>query len=57
MLSGDDIGFRVESIDLSGKAVGPAMVRYNGNWTEQFAGRQPSSDKVGLSRPVQSMPW
>ena len=34
MLSGNDIGFRVESIDLSGKAVGTWMVRYNGNWTE-----------------------
>jgi hypothetical protein len=34
MLSGNDIGFRVESIDLSGKAVGTWMVRYNGNWIE-----------------------
>jgi len=34
MLSGNDIGFRVESIDLGGKAVGTWMVRYNGNWIE-----------------------
>ena len=34
MLSGNDIGFRVESIDVGGKAVGMWMVRYNGNWIE-----------------------
>jgi hypothetical protein len=34
MLSGNDIAFRVESIDLGGKAVGAWMVRYNGNWIE-----------------------
>ena len=34
MLSGNDIGFRVESIDLGGKAVGTWLVRYNGNWIE-----------------------
>jgi len=34
MLSGNDIGFRVESIDIGGKAVGTWMVRYNGNWVE-----------------------
>ena len=33
-VSGNDIGFRVESIDLSGKAVGTWMVRYNGDWIE-----------------------
>ena len=33
-LSGNDIGFRVESIDVGGKAVGTWMVRYNGNWIE-----------------------
>ena len=34
MLLGNDISFRVESIDLGGKAVGTWMVRYNGNWIE-----------------------
>ena len=34
MLSGNDIGFRVESVDLGGKAVGTWMVRYKGNWIE-----------------------
>jgi hypothetical protein len=34
MLTGNDIGFRIEAIDLSGKAVGTWMVRSNGNWIE-----------------------
>ena len=33
-LMGNDIGFRVESIDYSGKAVGTWLVHYNGNWIE-----------------------
>ena len=27
-------GFRIESVDLGGKAVGTWMVRYDGNWVE-----------------------
>ena len=34
MLSGDDIGFRMEGTDLSGKPTGTFMVRLNGNWVE-----------------------
>ena len=34
MLSGNDLGFRVESIDPGGKAVGTWMVRYDGSWME-----------------------
>ena len=34
MLSGNDLGFRIESVDLGGKAVGTWMVRYDGNWVE-----------------------
>jgi hypothetical protein len=42
MLSGNDLGFRVESIDLGAKAVGTWMVRYDGNFGRgQFAGRYP----------------
>jgi hypothetical protein len=33
-LSGNDIGFRLDGTDLSGKAVGTWLVRYNGNWIE-----------------------
>jgi hypothetical protein len=34
ILSGDDIGFRVEGMDLSGKPTGHVMVRVNGEWIE-----------------------
>ena len=34
MLSGNDLGVRVESIDPGGKAVGTWMVRYDGSWVE-----------------------
>jgi hypothetical protein len=32
MLSGNDIGFRMEGTDINGKATGTFMVRYNGDW-------------------------
>jgi hypothetical protein len=32
MLSGNDIGFRMEGTDINGKATGTLMVRYNGDW-------------------------
>ena len=34
ILRGNDIGFRVDALDLAGKAQGAWMVRYNGNWIE-----------------------
>ena len=34
MLSGNDIGFRVEQTDINGKAMGTWMVRFNGVWVE-----------------------
>ena len=34
MLSGDDVGFRMEGTDLSGKPTGTFMVRLNGTWVE-----------------------
>jgi hypothetical protein len=33
-VSGNDIGFRVEGTDLSGKPMGTLMVRVNGQWNE-----------------------
>ena len=32
MLSGNDIGFRMEGTDINGKATGTFVVRYNGDW-------------------------
>lgn len=32
--SGNDIGFRVEGLDPSGKPIGRLMIRYNGAWVE-----------------------
>jgi hypothetical protein len=34
IISGDDIGFRVEGVDLSGKPMGTLVIRVNGNWVE-----------------------
>jgi hypothetical protein len=34
MLSGNDIGFRIEGYDISGKPTGAWMVRLNGEWVE-----------------------
>lgn len=34
MLSGNDIGFRVERTDVNGKPMGTWMVRFNGVWVE-----------------------
>jgi hypothetical protein len=34
MLSGSDVGFRLESRDLSGRALGRWMVRIDGQWVE-----------------------
>ncbi len=34
MLSGDDVGFRVEGFDISGRPTGTLMVRVNGGWVE-----------------------
>ena len=34
IVSGNDIGFRVEGTDLSGKPMGTLMVRVNGQWSE-----------------------
>ena len=34
ILSGNDLGFRVEGTDRSGKAIGTFMVRVNGSWVE-----------------------
>ena len=41
VLSGDDVGFRVEGQDLSGKPSGTLMVRINGNWMEVGARMTP----------------
>ncbi len=34
MLSGNDIGFRVDGTDIGGKPTGVFVVRFNGNWVE-----------------------
>jgi hypothetical protein len=34
VLSGNDIGFRVEGVDPKGKPIGTLMVRFNGDWIE-----------------------
>jgi len=34
IVSGNDIGFRVEGTDLSGRPMGTLMVRVNGQWNE-----------------------
>jgi hypothetical protein len=34
ILSGADIGFRVEGMDRAGKPTGTLMVRINGKWVE-----------------------
>lgn len=34
ILSGNDIGFRIDGTDISGRATGTWLVRYNGNWIE-----------------------
>jgi hypothetical protein len=38
ILSGADIGFRVEGTDMSGKPTGTFMVRIDGRWVEISAG-------------------
>jgi hypothetical protein len=37
MLSGNDIGFRVDGVDQKGKPVGTLMLRFNGDWVEAGA--------------------
>jgi hypothetical protein len=32
MLSGNDVGFRMDGTDVNGRATGTFMVRYNGEW-------------------------
>ena len=34
LLSGNDIGFRVERTDVNGRPVGRWVVRFDGQWTE-----------------------
>jgi hypothetical protein len=34
VLSGADVGFRIEGTDFSGRPVGTLVVRINGNWVE-----------------------
>ena len=34
ILSGDDIGFRIDGTDRSGKPTGTLLVRVNGQWVE-----------------------
>jgi hypothetical protein len=34
MVSGNDIAFRVQGTDISGRAYGTWLVRLNGNWIE-----------------------
>lgn len=34
ILSGTDIGFRVERTDVNGRPIGKWVVRFNGQWTE-----------------------
>jgi len=34
MLSGNDIGFRVEGTDVNGRPIGTLVLRLNGNWVE-----------------------
>jgi hypothetical protein len=38
LLSGADVGFRVEGTGFNGRPVGTWMVRYNGQWTEVAEG-------------------
>ena len=38
ILSGSDIGFRVDRTDRTGRPVGVLMVRINGNWVEAAFG-------------------
>ena len=38
VLSGADVGFRVEGTDMSGKPVGTLVVRINGDWVEVGGG-------------------
>ena len=44
ILSGDDIGFRVEGTDVSGKPVGTLMIRVDGRWVEM--GSRPTVRRV-----------
>jgi hypothetical protein len=37
ILSGSDIGFRIDGRDMSGHPTGTFMVRVNGKWTEARA--------------------
>ena len=34
MVSGADVGFRIEGTDTSGKPIGRWMIRQNGQWVE-----------------------
>jgi len=34
VMSGEDLGFRVEGIDSSGKPIGRIVIRVNGEWVE-----------------------
>ena len=34
VVSGDDLGFRLESIDASGKPAGTLVIRINNEWVE-----------------------
>jgi hypothetical protein len=34
LVSGDDIGFRIEGTDINGRPVGVLLVRWNGEWRE-----------------------
>lgn len=36
-VSGNDIGFRVDSTDSKGRPIGTLLIRYNGEWVEPGA--------------------
>jgi hypothetical protein len=44
VVSGNDVGFRVEGIDITGKPYGRLVIRVEGNWIE-------TTEEIGL-RPL-----
>ena len=45
VISGDDLGFRMESTNAAGEAVGTLVVRVDGRWV-------PAAGKMGIQRPM-----
>jgi hypothetical protein len=45
ILSGGDVGFRVEGTDFNGRPTGTWVVRWNGQWVELGMGMRPVPSK------------